>query len=225
VISPFLISFTILISPSSSLITLLCELALRQTPVSGLWIAICPCWRLRHKHWIIYGVLLIAHFLTFCSQFRTIISEILFQMLFIVHFHIDRLRGLVIRVPCYRSRGPRFDSRRYHIFWEVVGLERGPLSPARTLVLILACYSLHLFSDSLEMNLWRYATSRKVPCSRPRWGDFLFFIYLVPPVDWAMRFTQSLTGMSTRSGNIMFLESRARLNRADNLTAICEPIV
>jgi hypothetical protein len=28
----------------------------------------------------------------------------------------------------YRSRGPRFHSRHYQIFWEVVGLERGPLS-------------------------------------------------------------------------------------------------
>jgi hypothetical protein len=35
---------------------------------------------------------------------------------------------LVLRVPGYESRGPGFDSRRYHIFWEVVGLERGPLS-------------------------------------------------------------------------------------------------
>jgi hypothetical protein len=38
----------------------------------------------------------------------------------------DRLCGLVITVPGYRSRCPRFDSRRYQIFW-VVGLERGPL--------------------------------------------------------------------------------------------------
>jgi hypothetical protein len=37
------------------------------------------------------------------------------------------LCGLVVRVPGYRSRGPGFDSRRYQIFWEVVGLERGPL--------------------------------------------------------------------------------------------------
>jgi hypothetical protein len=37
----------------------------------------------------------------------------------------------VIRVPGYRSRGPEFDSRRYQIFSEVVGLERGPLSPVR----------------------------------------------------------------------------------------------
>jgi hypothetical protein len=36
----------------------------------------------------------------------------------------DCLCGLVVRVPGYRSRGPGFNSRRYQIFWEVVGLER-----------------------------------------------------------------------------------------------------
>jgi hypothetical protein len=36
--------------------------------------------------------------------------------------------GLVVRVSGYRSRGPRFDSRRFQIFWEATGLERGPLS-------------------------------------------------------------------------------------------------
>jgi hypothetical protein len=41
----------------------------------------------------------------------------------------DRLCGLVVRVPGYRSIGTGVDSRRYQIFfWDVVGLERGPLS-------------------------------------------------------------------------------------------------
>jgi hypothetical protein len=41
--------------------------------------------------------------------------------------------GLVVRVPGYRSRGPGFDSRRYKIFREVVGLQRGPLSLVGTI--------------------------------------------------------------------------------------------
>jgi hypothetical protein len=43
----------------------------------------------------------------------------------------DSLWGLVFRVPGYRSRGPRFDSRSCQTFWEVMGLERGPLNLVR----------------------------------------------------------------------------------------------
>ena len=46
---------------------------------------------------------------------------------------IDRLCGLVIRVSGYRCRGLGFDSRRYQIFWVVVGLERGPLNLVRSI--------------------------------------------------------------------------------------------
>jgi hypothetical protein len=37
-----------------------------------------------------------------------------------------------VRLPGYGSRGPGFDSRYYQIFWEVVGLEQGPLSLVST---------------------------------------------------------------------------------------------
>jgi hypothetical protein len=47
---------------------------------------------------------------------------------FSTYIAIDCLCDLVVRVPGYRSRGPGFDSRRYRISWEAVGLERGPLS-------------------------------------------------------------------------------------------------
>jgi hypothetical protein len=46
---------------------------------------------------------------------------------------LDDLCGLVVRVSDYRSRGPGFDSQPYQIFWEVGGLERGPLSLMRTI--------------------------------------------------------------------------------------------
>jgi hypothetical protein len=45
----------------------------------------------------------------------------------------DRLCGLVIRVSGYRSRGPGLNSRRFQIFWEAAGLERGPLSFVRAI--------------------------------------------------------------------------------------------
>jgi hypothetical protein len=46
---------------------------------------------------------------------------------------IEQLCGLVVRVTGYRSRGPGFYYRHYQIFWEVVGLEQGPLSLVRLL--------------------------------------------------------------------------------------------
>jgi hypothetical protein len=56
-----------------------------------------------------------------------------------------------------------------------------------------------------------------------RWGEWIFSNYLIL---LALGFTQSLTEMSTRSRNIMFLGSRTwSVRRADNCTIICEPIV
>jgi hypothetical protein len=58
-------------------------------------------------------------------------KKYLLKQFLIVLVIFDRLCGLVVRVSAYRSRGLRFDSRRYQIFCVVVGLERGPLSLMR----------------------------------------------------------------------------------------------
>jgi hypothetical protein len=52
----------------------------------------------------------------------------LFICLFICLFVCDRLCGLVVIFPGYRSRGPSFDFRRYQIFREVVSSEPGTFS-------------------------------------------------------------------------------------------------
>jgi hypothetical protein len=82
-----------------------------------------------------------------------------------------------------------------------------------------------------EVAKWlrHYATSRKVEGSKPDEVNEFFSIYLILPAALGHGFTQSLTEMSTRSIQIMFLGGgggRARpVSRTDNLAAICEPIV
>jgi hypothetical protein len=49
-----------------------------------------------------------------------------------MYYFLFPLCGLVVRVPVYRSIAPGFDSWCYQIFWEVVGLERSPLSLVST---------------------------------------------------------------------------------------------
>jgi hypothetical protein len=44
---------------------------------------------------------------------------------------LDRLCGLVVRVPGCKPRGPGCDSRRYQILCISVGLKRGPVSLLR----------------------------------------------------------------------------------------------
>jgi hypothetical protein len=46
--------------------------------------------------------------------------------------YVDLFCGLMVRASGYSSRCPGFDSRRYQIFGEVVGLEPGPLSQVFT---------------------------------------------------------------------------------------------
>jgi hypothetical protein len=56
----------------------------------------------------------------------------------------------VVRAPGYRSRGHGFDSRSHQIFWEVVGLERGPLSLVSTTEELLGRNSSGSSLESLE---------------------------------------------------------------------------
>jgi hypothetical protein len=51
---------------------------------------------------------------------------------YVIRVYILRNVILNILFSGYRSRGPGFDSRRFQIFWEAAGLERGPLSLVRT---------------------------------------------------------------------------------------------
>jgi hypothetical protein len=63
--------------------------------------------------------------------------------------------------PGCRSRGPEFDYWRYHIFWEVVGLERGPLS------LVITTEEL-LERKSSDYSLESREYSRRDPSHWPR---------------------------------------------------------
>jgi hypothetical protein len=74
---------------------------------------------------------------------------------------IIALCGLVVRVPGCRSKGPGFDSRSHQVFWEVVGLERGPLSLVSTIEELLG-------RNSSGSGLENREYGRGNPLRRPR---------------------------------------------------------
>jgi hypothetical protein len=76
----------------------------------------------------------------------------------------DRLCGLVVRVPGYRSSGSGFDSRRYQIFWELVGLEWCSLSLVSTIEEVLGKKS-----NGSGLEIRKYG--RRDPS---RWPDTLY---------------------------------------------------
>jgi hypothetical protein len=71
-------------------------------------------------------------------------------LVFIHRLFLSLLWSTGTRVPDYRSRGPGFDSQRYQIFWQVVGLERGPLSLESTIEGLLRRKSSGSSLESLE---------------------------------------------------------------------------
>ena len=76
------------------------------------------------------NVLVYFVYINICNNFK---GYLYLYLLFAIAIIMDRLCSLVVRVSGYRYRGLGFDSRRYQIFWEVVGMERGPLNLVRSI--------------------------------------------------------------------------------------------
>jgi hypothetical protein len=92
---------------------------------------------------------------------RTTCSIIILIIIIIIVSSDDRLCGLVVRAPGYRSRGPVPNFRRYQNFWEVAGLDRGPFR--------LMCTTEELFgrkSCGFGLEVWEYG--RRDPSRWPR---------------------------------------------------------
>jgi hypothetical protein len=99
----------------------------------------------------------------------------------------DYLCGLVVRVPGYRSREPGLDSRRYQIWWEVVGLERGPLSLVITIEGLLGRKNR---GSGLEIREY----GRRDPSRWPR-GHYPWKLALTTPTSggWSVGIVRSRT--------------------------------
>jgi hypothetical protein len=81
--------------------------------------------------WLEYWILDLIIWSFACNQFLLILYTHMYACIFVCVVLLDRICGLLVRVPGYIPRGPGFHSRRCRIFWEVVGLECGPLSIVR----------------------------------------------------------------------------------------------
>ena len=89
---------------------------------------------LHYKKCHVKGVVMLGYtYLAYLLMFYFWVSHSFLISFFIPYSHFLYVICLVVRVSGYRYRGPGFDSRRYQIFWVVVGLERGRLSLVRSI--------------------------------------------------------------------------------------------
>jgi hypothetical protein len=95
------------------------------------------------------------------------------QILFPLKYYLDRLCGLEVRVPGYRSRGPGSIPQ---MFWASMGLERGPLSLVSTIEELLERKSCGSFLEIREYgrgdpSRWTRGTlySQKLALTLPTW--------------------------------------------------------
>jgi hypothetical protein len=80
-----------------------------------------------------------------------------------------RLCGLVVSISGYRYRGPGFGSWRCQIFWEVVGLEQGPLSLVSTIEELLGRKSSGSSLETEKMAVGICDTDHVAPSIRKCW--------------------------------------------------------
>jgi hypothetical protein len=106
----------------------------------------------------------------------------------------------VVRVPGYRSRYPGFDSRRCQTFWEVVDLERGPLSLVSTIEELLGRNSSGFCLENREH-------SRGDP---PRW-----------PRDTLYPQTLALTSSKSGGRSVGIVHSRTKATELCVNNAVC----
>jgi hypothetical protein len=88
----------------------MCKASLKQVYKTSMYLARNDFWLIENefKMWCLYRLIVVWYIFTVIWS--------------------DRLCGLVIRAPGYRSRGPGSIPVSTRFFWEVLGLKRGPLS-------------------------------------------------------------------------------------------------
>jgi hypothetical protein len=101
----------------------------------------------------------------------------------------------VVRIPGYRSRAPRFDSRRYQIIWELVGLERRPLSLVSTIEELLGRKSSGSGLENREYGL-------RDPSRWPRDTLFSYKLALVFPTSFGR--TVGIVRSRTQATELVF---------------------
>jgi hypothetical protein len=105
-------------------------------------------------------------------------SSVLLLILYVFPI-LNRLCDLVVRVAGYMSRGPDFDFWRYQVFWDTVGLERGPLGLVRIIE--------ELFQGSCGSNL----ENRDLTAVGIRYAD-----HVIPSISKKRRFLGQYTSLA-----------------------------
>jgi hypothetical protein len=109
----------------------------------------------------------------------------------------DLLCGLVVRVRGCRPRDPLLHSRRYQIFWEVVGLERGPLNLVRKIEELRERKS----SGSV------YKTKINGRGEQQRWPrNTLLSGTVSTNIGWQAAVAQSVVRLPTKSHGVFFFD-------------------